>query len=88
MINPSKEALINDLLNDNKTYFGLIRVYQEKIEKQKTKVLQLAYCSSFENWEVALKSYADLLRMIALKRSFEKDISNNLREVERLINVE
>lgn len=88
MINPSKEALINDLLNDNKAYFGLIRVYQEKIEKQKTKVLQLAYSSSFENWQEAIKSYADLLRMIALKRSFEKDIVNNLKEIRRLRNVE
>lgn len=88
MINPSKEALINDLLNDNKTYFGLIRVYQEKIEKQKTKVLQLAYCSTFEHWEEALKSYADLLRMVALKRSFEKDILNNLKEIRRLRNAE
>lgn len=88
MINPSKQDLINDLINDNKAYFGLIRVYQEKIEKQITKVLQLAYCSTFGNWQEALKSYADLLRMIALKRSFEKDILNNSKEIRRLRNVE
>ena len=86
MVNPSKEQLIKDLLNDNKSYMAIIQWYSEKIKAQITKVIKNAYCSSYENWAKALSDYADLLRMISLKREFENDIENNLKEIRRLRN--
>lgn len=86
MFNPLNEQLIKDLLNDNKSYMAIVQWYSEKIKAQITKVIKNAYCSTYENWAKALSDYADLLRMISLKREFENDIENNLKEIRRLRN--
>ena len=84
MINPTKEQLIKDLLKDNNSYLAIVQWYSEKIKAQTTQVIKNAYSSTYENWAKALQDYADLLRMISLKREFESDISKNLEEIARL----
>lgn len=84
MINPTLQDQIKDLLKDNRSYMVLIQAYEEKIKTQKQKVIKNAYCCSFENWSKAFQDYADLLRMIALKRQFEEDMKQNLLEIGRL----